>query len=62
MNLQNALRDICYENVDCILKLLDENSDKNDSMMLKKTERSFRGSKTLSKDIANEDFIIIYSK
>ena len=51
MNFQNALRDICYENVDCILKLLDENSDKNDSMMFKKTERSFRGNKILSKDM-----------
>lgn len=51
MNFQNALRDICYENVDCILKLLDENSDKNDSMMFKKTERSFRGNNMLSKDM-----------
>ena len=40
---QNSLKDICYENVDCILKLLDENTEKAESTLLKKTERSFRG-------------------
>jgi hypothetical protein len=39
----NSLKDICYENVDCILKLLDENTEKAESTLLKKTERSFRG-------------------
>jgi len=36
------LKDVCYENIDCILKLLDE-SGAEGSTVLKKTERSFKG-------------------
>ena len=46
---QNSLKDICYENVDCILKLLDENTEKAESTLLKKTERSFRGNILIKK-------------
>merc|ERR1712228_95131 len=36
------LKDVCYENIDCILKLLDESGTEG-STVLKKTERSFKG-------------------
>ena len=39
---QTILKDVCYENIDCILKLLDE-SGAEGSTVLKKTERSFKG-------------------
>ena len=35
---------MCYENIDCILKLLDESGAENSTVVvLKKTERSFKG-------------------
>merc|ERR1712045_903758 len=38
------LKDVCYENIDCILKLLDESGAENSTVVvLKKTERSFKG-------------------
>lgn len=39
----NDLKDICRENVDCIFKLLEDNTEKNGTVVLKKTERSFKG-------------------
>ena len=42
--LQTILKDVCYENIDCILKLLDESGAENSTVVvLKKTERSFKG-------------------
>ena len=41
--MQNDLKDICRENVDCIFKLLEDNTEKNGTIILKKTERSFKG-------------------
>ena len=42
--LQTILKDVCYENIDCILKLLDESGAENSTVIvLKKTERSFKG-------------------
>ena len=41
---QTILKDVCYENIDCILKLLDESGAENSTVVvLKKTERSFKG-------------------
>ena len=42
--MQTILKDVCYENIDCILKLLDESGAENSTVVvLKKTERSFKG-------------------
>ena len=54
---QNSLKDICYENVDCILKLLDENTEKAESTLLKKTERSFRGNILIRKTFKSTKFL-----
>ena len=37
------MRDICRANVECICKLLEDNTEKNGTIILKKTERSFKG-------------------
>ena len=43
-SFQTILKDVCYENIDCILKLLDESGAENSTVVvLKKTERSFKG-------------------
>ena len=53
------MKDICYENVDCILKLLDENTEKAESTLLKKTERSFRGNILIRNTFKSTKFFII---
>ena len=43
LNLQNSLKDTCFENVECILKLLEDNPQNLNAVILKKTKRSFKG-------------------
>ena len=57
MLFQTILKDVCYENIDCILKLLDESGAEGSSVM-KKTERSFKGKK--KRKIKKEKSLIFF--
>ena len=60
-NFQGSLKDICFENVECILKLLEDNPQNLNAIILKKTKRSFKGKKgTVLKNWSIPGLFFIY--